>query len=79
MIISVINNTWKSTIVVTGMSDFPEAEIADNDLIKSKSCRISIRTHPTLSKEKAKKIIYHIMLKLKLIFQLLLMVGYWKN
>ena len=55
MIISVINNTWKSTIVVTGMSGFLEAEIAGNVLRKSTSCRISIRTPPTLSKEKNQK------------------------
>ena len=57
MIISVINNTWKSTIVVTGMSGFPEAEIAGNVLRKSTSCRILIKTPTTLFKEKAKKII----------------------
>ena len=61
MIISVINNTWKSTIVVTGMSGFPEAEIAGNVLRKSTSCRLSIRTPPTLSKEKAKKTIEKIL------------------
>ena len=38
---SVINNTWKSTIVVTGMSGFPEAEIAGNVLRKSTSCSIN--------------------------------------
>ena len=61
MIISVINNTWKSTIVVTGMSGFPEAEIAGNVLRRNTSCRISIRTPPILSKEKAQKIIEKIL------------------
>ena len=58
---SIINNTWKSTIVVTGMSGFPEAEKAGNVLRKSTSCRLSIRTPPTLSKEKAKEIIEKIL------------------
>ena len=58
---SVINNTWKSSIVVTGMTGFPEAEIADNVLRKSTFCRLSIKIPPTLSKEKAKKIIKYIL------------------
>ena len=45
----------KCTIVVTGISGFPEAEIAGNVLRKNTSCRISIRTPPTLSKEKNQK------------------------
>ena len=43
------------------MSGFPEAEIADNVLKKSISCKISIRTPSTLSKEKDKKIIEKIL------------------
>ncbi len=54
---SVINNTWKST----GISGFPEAEIAGNILRKSTFCRLSIKIPPTLSKEKAKKIIKYIL------------------
>ena len=40
---------------------FPEAEKAGNVLRKSTSCRLSIRTPPTLSKEKAKEIIEKIL------------------
>ena len=58
---SVINNTWKTTIVVTGMSGFPKAEIAGNVLRKSTSCRLSIRIPPLLKKEKAKEIIKKIL------------------
>ena len=49
---SVINITWKSSIVVTGISGFPEAEIAGNILRKSTSCRLSIRIY---QKKKPKK------------------------
>ena len=61
IILKVINNTRKSSIVVNGMSGFPEAEKAGNVLRKSTSCRLSIRTPPTLSKEKDKKIIEKIL------------------
>ena len=37
---SVNNNNWKSNIVVTGMSGFPESEIAGNVLRKNTSCRL---------------------------------------
>ena len=68
------------------MSGFPEAEIAGNVLRKSISCRISIRTPPTLSKEKAKKIIEKILTKnipynakIKIELPSLVDVGYWEN
>ena len=68
------------------MSGFPEAEIADNVLKKSISCRISIWTPPTLSKEKDKKIIEKILTKnisynakIKIDFPALVDVGYWEN
>ena len=83
---SVINITWKSSIVVTGISGFPEAEIAGNILRKSTFCRLSIKIPPTLSKEKAKKIIENILSENRLynakvkvdFFQFLFMVGYQK-
>ena len=58
---NVINNTWKSSVVVTGINGFPEAEIAVNVLRKSTSCRLSIWIPLTLSKEKAKTIIENIL------------------
>ena len=59
----ILNNTWRPTVVVTGMTGFPQHDLAGNVLRDKTSCRISIRLPPTLRAEKAKEIIEEILNK----------------
>ena len=52
----ILNNTWRPTIVVVGMTGFPKAEIAGNVLRDKTTCRISLRLPPTFDGEKAGEI-----------------------
>ena len=65
------NNTWRSTVVVTGISDIPPAETAGNVLRAKTQCRISVRLPPSFNCKKSEVIlkeilekILHIILKL---------------
>lgn len=57
----ILNNTWRPTFVVTGMTGFPESSIAGNVLRNKTKCRMSIRLPPTADAkacgEKAVKIL----------------------
>jgi acetylornithine deacetylase/succinyl-diaminopimelate desuccinylase-like protein len=59
----ILNNTWRPTVVVTGMSGFPSAETAGNVLRAKTSCRISIRLPPTFNCKKAQEIVLDILRK----------------
>jgi acetylornithine deacetylase/succinyl-diaminopimelate desuccinylase-like protein len=52
----ILNNTWRPTIVVVGMTGFPKAEIAGNVLRDKTTCRISLRLPPTFDGVKAGEI-----------------------
>lgn len=52
----ILNNTWRPTLTVTGMTGFPPAETAGNVLRDKTSCRISIRLPPTADAAKVAEI-----------------------
>jgi len=52
----ILNNTWRPTVVVVGMTGFPKAETAGNVLRDKTSCRISLRLPPTFDGAKAGEI-----------------------
>ena len=59
----ILNNTWRSTVVVTGMSDFPPAETAGNVLRAKTQCRISVRLPPTFDCKKSEVILKEVLEK----------------
>ena len=59
----ILNNTWRSTVVVTGMSDFPPAETAGNVLRAKTQCRISVRLPPTFNCKKSEEVLKRILEK----------------
>ena len=59
----ILNNTWRSTVVVTGMSDFPPAETAGNVLRAKTQCRISVRLPPTFNCKKSEEVLKEILEK----------------
>lgn len=59
----VLNNTWRPTAVVTGMTGFPEVEVAGNVLRGKTTCKISFRLPPTFKRLEAEKILIDILSK----------------
>jgi len=53
----ILNNTWRSTVVVTGMSEFPPAETAGNVLRAKTKCRISVRLPPSFDCKKSEAVL----------------------
>jgi len=59
----ILNNTWRPTVVVTGMTGFPAAEGAGNVLRAKTKAKISIRLPPTFDHKESEKIIADILTK----------------
>ena len=59
----ILNNTWRPTVVVTGMSGFPAAEGAGNVLRAKTKAKISVRLPPTFDYTKCEGIVKEILLK----------------
>ena len=59
----ILNNTWRPTVVVTGITGMPAAEGAGNVLRAKTKVKISVRLPPTLDCQKASKIIEEILTK----------------
>ena len=59
----ILNNTWRPTVVVTGMNGFPVVETAGNVLRDKTTCRLSIRLPPTMDCKKAQDIVCEILTK----------------
>ena len=59
----ILNNTWRPTVVVTGISEIPKAEGAGNVLRAKTKVKISVRLPPTLNAEKAGEILKDILTK----------------
>ena len=59
----ILNNTWRPTLVVTGMTGFPPAEGAGNVLRRKIKAAISIRLPPTFKGKESEKIVTEILTK----------------
>lgn len=59
----ILNNTWRPTLTVVGMTGFPVAETAGNVLRDKTTCRLSIRLPPTFDAEESKKVVTDILSK----------------
>ena len=59
----ILNNTWRSTVVVTGMSYFPPAETAGNVLRAKTQCRISVRLPPIFNCKQSEVVLKEILEK----------------
>ena len=59
----ILNNTWRPTVVVTGMSGFPPAEGAGNVLRAKTKAKISVRLPPTMDSSKAQKAVIDVLTK----------------
>ena len=59
----ILNNTWRPTVVVTGMSGFPPAEGAGNILRAKTKAKIAFRLPPTLDCKESEKIIIDFLTK----------------
>ena len=59
----ILNNTWRPTVVVTGISNIPQAEGAGNVLRAKTKVKISVRLPPTLNAEKAGEILKEVLTK----------------
>ena len=59
----ILNNTWRPTVVVTGMTGFPPAEGAGNVLRDKTKARFSIRLPPTFDCKQSEKIITEVLTK----------------
>ena len=59
----ILNNTWRPTVVVTGMSGFPPAEGAGNVLRYKTKAKISIRLPPTFNCKEAEKVVCDVLTK----------------
>ena len=60
---AILNNTWRPTVVVTGMTGFPAAEGAGNVLRYKTKARLSIRLPPTFDRKEAEKVVCDILSK----------------
>lgn len=58
---AILNNTWRPSVVVIGMSGLPEAEAGGNLLSSGIKVRISIRLPPTLDRKEAEKMVTDIL------------------
>jgi acetylornithine deacetylase/succinyl-diaminopimelate desuccinylase-like protein len=59
----ILNNTWRPTVVVTGMSGFPVAETAGNVLRAKTKAKISVRLPPIFDCKESEKILSDILTK----------------
>lgn len=59
----ILNNTWRPTAVVVGMTGFPAAEGAGNVLRNKTKFRLSVRLPPTLNRLEAEKHLYETLSK----------------
>ena len=59
----ILNNTWRPTVVVTGMSGFPVAETAGNVLRAKTKAKISVRLPPIFDCKESEKILLDILTK----------------
>ena len=59
----ILNNTWRPTVVVTGMSGFPVAETAGNVLRAKTKAKISVRLPPIFDCKEGEKILSDILTK----------------
>jgi acetylornithine deacetylase/succinyl-diaminopimelate desuccinylase-like protein len=59
----ILNNTWRPTLVVTGMSGFPAAEGAGNVLRAKTKAKLSFRLPPTFDCKESEKVITDILTK----------------
>ena len=59
----ILNNTWRPTVVVTGMTGFPAAEGAGNVLRAKTKAKISIRLPPTFDCKKSEEVVTEILTK----------------
>ena len=59
----ILNNTWRPTCVVIGMSGFPEVDNAGNVLRDKTTCKISCRIPPLIDNEKAQNAVVEILEK----------------
>lgn len=53
----ILNNTWRPTVVVTGMTGFPAAEGAGNVLRAKTKAKLSFRLPPTFDCKESEKVI----------------------
>ena len=59
----ILNNTWRPTVVVTGMSGFPAAEGAGNVLRAKTKAKIAIRLPPTFDCKKSEEVVTDVLTK----------------
>ena len=59
----ILNNTWRPTVVVIGMTGVPPAECAGNILRHKTKVKISIRLPPTFDCKEAEKVITELLTK----------------
>ncbi len=59
----ILNNTWRPTVVVTGITGFPPAEGAGNVLRAKTKAKISVRLPPTFNGKDAEKVLVDILTK----------------
>ena len=60
---AILNNTWRPTVVVTGVTGFPKAEGAGNVLRAKTKIKISVRLPPTLKCKDAEKVLAEVLSK----------------
>ena len=60
---AILNNTWRPTVVVTGMTGFPAAEGAGNVLRYKTKAKLSIRLPPTFNCKEAEKVVCDVLSK----------------
>lgn len=60
---AILNNTWRPTVVVTGMTGFPPAEGAGNVLRYRTKAKLSIRLPPTFNCKDAEKVVTEVLTK----------------
>ena len=60
---AILNNTWRPTVVVTGMTGFPPAEGAGNVLRYRTKAKLSVRLPPTFNCKDAEKVVTEVLTK----------------
>ncbi len=59
----ILNNTWRPTVVVTGITGFPPAEGAGNVLRAKTKAKISVRLPPTFNCKQSEKVLTEVLSK----------------
>lgn len=59
----ILNNTWRPTVVVTGMTGFPAAEGAGNVLRAKTKAKLSVRLPPTFNCKESEKVLTEVLSK----------------